>query len=91
MNGARSIRYGACSNETGKLANIIVIDRNYFDLLAQGGRKNAQAEVEQLCFVVAQHSRVKMDRWVRPGRNCRHGASSVHSSRPSIMVRLSIT
>ena len=44
MNGARSIRYGACPNETGKLANIIVIDRNYFDLLAQGGRKNAQAE-----------------------------------------------
>ena len=36
MNGARSVRYGACSNETGKLANIIVIDRNYFDLLAQG-------------------------------------------------------
>ena len=45
MNGARSIRYGACSNETGKLANIIVIDRNYFDLLAQGAEKTRKLKL----------------------------------------------
>ena len=45
MNGACSVRDGACSNETGKQANIIVIDRNYFDLLAQGAEKTRKLKL----------------------------------------------
>ena len=53
INGARSVRQGHLfgSIEPGKLANFIVIDRNLFELVAQGTpEKISQAKVERTVF-----------------------------------------
>ena len=53
INGARSVRQGHQygSIEPGKLANFIVIDRNLFDLVAQGTPERiAQVKVERTVF-----------------------------------------